>query len=179
MFITGRWDSGLIRKMFRTSHLASNVIASLLLATVASGQGVPQTLAAPKQIRDFRTVSLINANADAGVFDKLSARVQEWGRWKIVEQREKADLLLVLSEKKEVVAFWMSDPMPIFELNPYWVHWPSAMTEIDTLTLVAVDRAADRPLLAVSCARHHIPSAPKWLVYRLRKKIEKRQKLGK
>jgi len=160
--------------VFRTSHLAS-VIASVLLAVMAAAQGVSQASSAPRQVGDFQTVFLVNANADGDVFDNVRAGVQEWGRWKIVEQPEKADLLLVLSEKREIIS--MQGPMPIFESIPY-LHWETAI-EVDMLTLVAVDRASDRQLLTVSCARHHIPSAHKWLVSHLSKQIEKVEKLDK
>jgi hypothetical protein len=160
--------------VFRTSHLAS-VIASVLLAAMAAAQGVPQASSTSRQVGDFQTVFLINTNADRGVFDNVRAGVQEWGRWKIVGQPEKADLLLVLSEKREIM--WMQDPMPIFESIAYY-HWPTAI-EVDMLTLVVVDRASDRQLLTVSCTRHHFPSAHRWLVSRLRKKIEKSEKSDK
>ena len=157
-----------------TSHLAS-VIASVLLGVMAAAQGVPQASSAPRQVDDFQTVFLINANADGDVFDNVRAGVQEWGRWKIVGQPEKADLLLVLSEKRETIS--MQGPMPIFESIPYY-HWETAI-EVDMLTLVVVDRASDRQLLTVSCARHHFPSAPKWLVSHLSKNFEKFEKLDK
>lgn len=161
--------------MFRRFHLVSGVIASVLLAAMAVAQGVPQASSTSRQVGDFQTVFLINANADGGVFDNVRAGVQEWGRWKIVGQREKADLLLVLSEKREIM--WMQDPMPIFESIAYY-HWPTAI-EVDMLTLVVVDRASDRQLLTVACTRHHFPSAHRWLVSRLRKKIEKSEKSDK
>jgi hypothetical protein len=160
--------------VFRTSHLAS-VIASVLLAVMAAAQGVSQASSAPGQVGDFQTVFLINANADGDVFDNVRAGVQEWGRWKIVGQPEKADLLLVLSEKREIIS--MQGPMPLFELIPDY-HWETAI-EVDMLTLAVVDRASDRQLLTVSCARHHFPSAPKWLVSHLSKKMEKSEKSDK
>ncbi len=161
--------------MFCRFHLVSGVIASVLLAAMAAAQGVSQTSSASRQVGDFQTVFLINTNADGSVFDNVRAGVQEWGRWKIVGQPEKADLLLVLSEKREIM--WMQDPMPIFESIAYY-HWPTAI-EVDMLTLVVVDRASNRQLLTVSCTRHHFPSAHRWLVSRLRKKIEKREKSDK
>jgi hypothetical protein len=157
--------------MFR---LASILVGCLLLA-MAAAQDVPQTSSASRHLSDLRTVCLTNANADQIVFDNVKATVQQWGRWKIVGQPEKADLLLVLSEKREIM--WMQDPMPIFESIAYY-HWPTAI-EVDMLTLVVVDRASDRQLLTASCTRHHFPSAHKWLVSRLRKNIEKSEKSDK
>jgi len=157
--------------MFRRFHLVSGVIASVLLAAMAAAQVSPAT----RKVDDSQTVFLINTNAEMGVFDNVRAGVQEWGRWKIVGQPEKADLLLVLSEKREIM--WMQDPMPIFESIAYY-HWPTAI-EVDMLTLVVVDRASDRQLLTVSCTRHHFPSAHRWLVSRLRKKVEKSEKSDK
>jgi len=158
------------------SRLASWILGFLLLTTMAAAHDASQTPSLPKRTSDIRTVYLINADADMGVFDEISAEVKAWGHWKIVEQPEQADLLLILSEYKETDAL-MPHPRTIFELYaPY--HWPTA-TEIDTLTLAAVDRAADRQLLTVSCSRHRLPKAPEYLVSRLRKKIEKRERSGK
>ncbi|HKN72670.1 MAG TPA: hypothetical protein VJX30_16675 [Terriglobales bacterium] len=140
-------------------------------------QAVPKTPPVPSQIDDFQTVYITNVNADNSVFEQLSAAVKRWGRWKVVSQSEKADVLLVLSEEKETVSSTF-DPMPLFE-GVYYLRWPASTTEIDTLTLVAMDRAANRQLLTVSCARHHFPSGPRCLVSRLRRNIEKGEKSDK
>ncbi len=153
----------------------ASVLVGCLLLVMAAAQGVSQASSASRRVGDFQTVFLINTNADGGVFDNVRAGVQEWGRWKIVGQPEKADLLLVLSEKREIM--WMQDPMPIFESIAYF-HWPTVI-EVDMLTLVVVNRASDLQLLTVSCTRHHFPSAHRWLVSRLRKKIEKSEKSDK
>ena len=157
-------------------HPRSSIIAFLLLTTIAAAKDAPPAPSVPKHFRDIRTVCLINTNADLDVFDKLRGRVQEWGRWTIVEQPEQADLLLVLSQNRET-DFSATHPREIFELYAP-PRWPAA-GELDALTLAAVDRATDRRLLTVSCARHHFPPASDWLVSRLRKKIAKREKSGK
>jgi hypothetical protein len=159
------------------SHRPLNVIAVLLLATIGTAaKDASPAPSAPKHLSDIRTVCLINTNADLDVFDKLRVRLQEWGRWKIVEQPEQADLLLVLSQDREIDHL-APHPRQLFELYAP-SHWPTA-GELDTLSLVAVDRATDRQLVRVSCARHHFPPASDWLTSRLRKKIAKREKSGK
>ena len=167
------WDSHFPRKVFQMSQLRSTVIAVLLLATMVA-QDVSQTLSAPRQIGDFRTAYLINDNADPGVFDKLSTKILESGYWKIVGQSEKADLLLVLSEKQQT-AYLRFNPITVFEGDAFYYFHPPVATEIDTLTLAVVDRAANRQLLTISCARHRFPSAPVWLASRLSAKMEKKK----
>jgi len=161
------------------SRLTLVVIASLLLATVAAAQAVspapaapqtaPPTPSAPQQASDLPTVFLINRNADLGTFEHVSANVTASGRWKIVEKPEDADILLVLSEKKETTMVTFN-PNGVF-MGVYYLGWPTAI-EVDTLTLAVVKRATGRELLTVSCARHRFPSAPRWLVSRVNKKLE-------
>jgi len=153
-----------------------SIVAFLLLATMAAAEDAPPAPSGPKHFSDVRTVCLINTNADLAVFDKLRGRLQEWGRWKTVEQPEQADLLLVLSQDT-ATDFLAPHPRQLFELYAP-PNWPT-VGELDTLSLVAVDRATDRQLLRVSCARHHFPPASDWLVSRLRKKIARREKSGK
>lgn len=151
------------------------LIFSLLLSTMAA-QDAAKTIPSPRQSADFQTVCLINTDADPGVFDKVSANVEAWGRWKVVEHPKDADLLLLLSEKKQFTTA-LFNPTPVFELNAFY-QWPMAM-ELDTLTLAAVDRVANRKLVTVSCDRHHLPPASRWLVSRLRKKMENPEKWGR
>ncbi len=150
-------------------RLTSRVLVSLLLTTLATAQ-VQHAVSAPRHIGDFHTVCLVNTNADAAVFEHVRATLEEWGRWKIVQNPKEAELLLVFSEEKENAAPAFN-PMPIFELNVYYFHWPTVI-DLDTLTLVAVDRDAGRELLTFSCPRHRFPSASSWLVSRLRKSVE-------
>ena len=158
------------------SRLASILVGCLLLA-MAAAQDVPQTSAAPRHLSGLRTACLTNVNADQIVFDHVKAAVQQWGRWKIVGKPEDADVLLVLSEEIETATL-LFNPTPIFESNVYYLHWPISTIELDTFTLVAVDRATGRQLLTLRCARQHHPAPPKWLVSHLRNKIEKRERMG-
>jgi len=157
-------------------RLSTITIAFLLLAARAAATDVPPASSVPKHFSDVRTVCLVNSDADLDVFDKVRAQIEEWGHWKVVERPDQADLLLVLSQRKEP-DFLAPNPRQIFELYAP-PSWPTA-GELETLTLAAVDRTTDRQLLAVRCARHHFPPASDWLVSRLRKKVARREKLGK
>lgn len=157
------------------SRLVSAVVGSLLLAIMAGAQNVSPAPPASKQISDLRTVFLINTNADQGVFYHISATLEESGRWKIVGKREEADLLLVLSERRETTTLTFN-PNNIF-FNVYYLSWPTRI-EVDTLSLAGVDRDSGRQLFTVSCARHRFPSASKFLVSRLSKWMEKDEKPG-
>jgi len=150
------------------SRLVSVVVVPLLLATMSAAQSASPAPSPPQQIA-LPTVFLIDTNADLGVFEHISANVAASGRWRIVEKPEAADILMVLSEKREttIVTF---NPNGVF-MNVYYLGWPTAI-EVDTLTLAVVKRATGRELLTVSCARHRFPSAPRWLVSRVDKKLE-------
>ena len=155
------------------SRLTSVLLAWLLLSTMAAAQAVPPAPSGPQQVADLRKVFLINTNADQGVFDHISASVEQSGHWKIVDKREDADLLLVLSEKRETTVV-MFNPNSVF-FNVYYLSWPTTI-EVDMLTLALVERATGRQLLTLSCARHRFPSAPRWLVSHLNRKLEKTDK---
>jgi hypothetical protein len=157
------------------SRITSALIAVFLLATLAVGQKVSNPAPTAPNSSSL-TVFLVNDNVDRSVFDRVTASIESSGAWRIVNKREDADLLLILSEKVERASYAF-DPMPLFESNVYYCRWPVVM-DVDTLTLRAVKRASDRELVAVSCARHHVPSAPRWLVSRLRKKMEKLERSG-
>lgn len=158
------------------SRITSVLFAVLLLAALGVAQELPQPVSNPGTTISSLTVFLVNENVDSSVFDRVSASLEEWGVWKIVTKRGDADVLLILSEKR-VKAGYSFDPMPLFESNIYYCRWPVVM-DVDTLTLTAVKRSSDRELVSVSCARHHVPAAPKWLVSRLRKKINKLERSG-
>ena len=108
-------------------------------------------------IRDAKTVYLMNQSTDVKVFDQLRAKLKEWGRWKILDHEDDADLLLVLSRTSTYVGsmntasasgsstyasgFGMSIPL----MNEYFY-------------LIAVDRVSQHQLTSASTIRHTISS---------------------
>jgi hypothetical protein len=85
----------------------------------------------------------VNQSTDFVVFDHLSEKLKQWGRWTIVEHPEDADLLLVFS------------------------------ATYDERSLIAVDRVSQRQLIGVNCDRRMPAQTARILVNRMRKQIEK------
>ncbi|MFY9644633.1 MAG: hypothetical protein WAK29_05605 [Terriglobales bacterium] len=153
------------------------ILVDCLLVAIAAAQDVPQASSVGRHISDLHTVCLTNSNADQIVFEKLKANVRQWGRWKIVGKPEQADVLLVLSETIET-STQLFDPSPSFGSNVFYLVWPTSTIEVDTFTLVGVDRTTGRQLSTLHCERHHLPAPSQWLVSHLRKKIEERERMG-
>ncbi len=155
-------------------QLVSKLMVLVLAGSLAAAQNAPQVPSTPRRVSDFRTVSVINTNADLILADKVTAELKKWERWQVVDESANPDLLFVLSERKETAIL---DSRLMFESYTYTM-WPSFVNS-DTVTLTVVDRVADRRLLAVSCARNHFPSASRALVSRTRKKLAKLDRVGK
>ena len=77
---------------------AAAVPDNVILAMVQSTAPAAEKSSGLTDIRDAKTVYLLNRTTDLKVFDHLSERLAKWGRW-IVQRPEKADVLLVFSEK--------------------------------------------------------------------------------
>jgi len=114
----------------------------------------------------------MNQSTDVKVFDQLRAKLKEWGRWKILDHEDDADLLLVLSRTSTYVGsmntasasgsstyasgFGMSIPL----MNEYF-------------SLIAVDRVSQHQLTSASTIRHSISSqSVSALINQINKQIE-------
>jgi hypothetical protein len=53
----------------------------------------------PKEIRVAKTVFIINESAENVILDNVYDRFKKWPRWALTEERETADLLVVLSAR--------------------------------------------------------------------------------
>ncbi len=155
-------------------QLITRLMIIVLAGTLAAAQNAPQVPSTPRRVSDFRTVSVINTNANLILADKVTAELKKSDRWQVVDESANPDLLFILSERRETATV---DSRVMFESYAYTM-WPSFVNS-DTVTLTVVDRAADRRLLAVSCARNHFPSASRALVSRMRKKLAKLEKSGR
>jgi len=51
----------------------------------------------PEKIRSAKTIFLINDTGDLPVYDRFYSELKKWGRFEIVETREKADLVFLLT----------------------------------------------------------------------------------
>jgi hypothetical protein len=152
---------------------STGVPDNVILAMVES---VPPPPSGLDDIRQAKSVYLVDKGTDTGVFDHLSERLQKWGRWTIVTRPEQADLLLVFTSNQ---AYFGS--MTTASVTSSGTYASGTGTSIPLMSLprflIAIDRASGRQLMAVSCERRGSASYTSGvLVNRLRKKIEKPEK---
>jgi hypothetical protein len=153
----------------KTSGVPDNVILALVLAAtppVNKASGL-------RNIRDAKTVYLVNRTTDQKVFDQLQGKLNELGRWKIVENEDNADLLLVLSMTSAYVG-----SINTASASGTATHASGFGTSIPLINgyfyLIAVDRVSQRQLTAVSTIRHTISSqSATALMNQFKKQIEK------
>jgi len=130
----------------KTSGVPDNVILTIVQKTTSPLDKTTAPTEKPSgltNIRNAKTVYLVNQSTDFVVFDHLSEKLKQWGRWTIVEHPEDADLLLVFS------------------------------ATYDERSLIAVDRVSQRQLIGVNCDRRMPAQTARILVNRMRKQIEK------
>jgi len=129
-------------------------------------------------IRQAKSVYLVNRGTDSDVFDHLAEKLQEWGRWTIVTRPEKADLLLVFADSQIYLG-----SMNTASATSSGTYSSGVGTSVPLMSmprfLAAVDRATGRQLIAVRCERRAINGASRTaavLVSRMRKQVEKPEK---
>jgi hypothetical protein len=153
---------------------ADGIPDSVVLAMVeATKPAVPTGLT---DIRAARTAYLINQSTDNKVFNELPKRLEKWGKWKLVERPEDADILLVFSASQ--VFFGSMTTGSVYGTGTYAT---GTATSVPLMSLprylTAVDRTSNRQLLAVSCERRLGSGYTAGvLVNRMRKEIDKLDK---
>lgn len=51
----------------------------------------------PKELREAKTVYIVNQGAEDSILDHVYDRLSKWSRWSVTTEREKADVIVVLS----------------------------------------------------------------------------------
>jgi hypothetical protein len=154
---------------------SASVPENVILAMVESITPPPSGL---DDIRQAKSVYLVNKATDFDVFEHLAGKLQEWGRWTIVTRPENADLLLVFAENQIYLG-----SINTASVTSSGTHASGIGTSAPLLSaprfLVAIDRASGRQLMAVRCERREINGAGRTagvLVSRMRKHVEKPEK---
>ncbi len=74
---------------------------AIAAALVAAAAAVPllavDPAPLPKTIREAKSVFLLNQSSDMKVFDNLYDRMRKWSKWRLVEEAQSADLVLVFT----------------------------------------------------------------------------------
>jgi hypothetical protein len=97
------------------SVLFFSMLAIMLCALAYAGQAAAsagQYAPLPDKIAEAKTVFLINETGKAKFGDALYKQIKTWNRWQIGTNKEKADLILILTDKGG-----MSSLNPSFYLN--------------------------------------------------------------
>jgi hypothetical protein len=135
----------------------SGVPDNVILAMVQAPAPVANKPPGLTSIRDARTVYLVNQTTDVKVFDQLRGKLKEWGRWKIVDREDDADLLLVLS-MTSAYAGSISTASASGTATYASGYGMSVPLMYGYFYLIAVDRVSQRQLTAASTIRHTISS---------------------
>lgn len=82
----------------RTKKLLIAFLAIQAYAFAANDKYAPL----PEKVVRAKTVFLINQTGISRFGDDLYQEIRKWNRWQVVAEREKADLILVLSQRDTV-----------------------------------------------------------------------------
>ncbi len=130
-------------------------------------------------ISDAKTACLINDGTDLDLTDAVRDKLKEWGRWKLVQRPEDADLLLVLSRQDVTGAVSIGSA----SVNSYGSHASGSSVGVaapfadEKVFFSAVDRVSGQKFVTVSSYRRHLMRpASSWLVGRMKDQIERHDK---
>lgn len=151
---------------------SAGVPDSVILAMVEGSKPEPETPKGIADIRDAKTAYLVNRSNDLRVFNELPQKLAEWGRWKLVDRPEQADIVLVLADSNIPLGV-----MSTASVNSYGGHSSGTGMTIPLMSfdryLIAFDRATHRQLAAIDHQRTMTASFTAGaLVKRMRKDVE-------
>jgi hypothetical protein len=81
------------------------LMVMVLASAVCAFAGDSDLAPLPDKITDAKTVFLMNDTGKAGLGDGLYKQIKTWNRWQVVTDKEKADLVLSLTDKSGVSNF--------------------------------------------------------------------------
>lgn len=155
-------------EQLKSAGVPDNVIIAMVEASKPESE-TPKGIA---DIRDARTVYLVNRSNDLRVFNELPKKLAEWGRWKLVDRPEDADIVLVLAESNVSLGMMSSASVNSYGGNSSGTGMTIPLMSFDRF-LIAFDRATRRQLIAVDHQRTMAASYTAGaLVKRMRKEIE-------
>jgi hypothetical protein len=146
------------------------------IVTLAMVESVAPPPSGLDDIRQAKSVYLVDKGTDLNVFEHLAEKLGKWGRWTIAARPEQADVLLVFAESDTYLG-----SMSTASVSGSGTYAGGVGTSVALMSmprfLMAVDRASGRRLMAVSCERRGSASYTAGvLVNRMRKRVEKPEK---
>jgi hypothetical protein len=159
-------------QQLKAAAVPDSVVVAMIEASAA-----PSTTRPPStDIRNTKTVYLLNRSTDQTVFDHLEAKLKQWGRWTLVDRQEGADLVLVFSEKGSYLGS-VSTSSGVASGTYASGTGTSIAIVSDQRFLIAVEPQTERQLAVISCERRLGASYTAGvLINRMRKYIEKQEK---
>ncbi len=146
---------------------------NVILAVIETAGPATKKAMGLGSIRDAKTIYLVNQSTDVKVFDQLREKLKEWGRWKIVDREDDADLLLVLSLSSAYVGSVSTGTASGTATYSSGIGTSVALIN-GYFYLIAVDRVSHRQLTAASTIRHTISSqSVSGLMNQIKKQTEK------
>jgi hypothetical protein len=166
--------------MFSSSFRAARIIICLLLMFPFSLSTVAEEAKGLTDISEAKTACLVNHGTELEIVDDVREKLQQWGRWKLVQRPEDADLLLILSDRQIAAGAIGTASGSATAYGSYATGNSVAIAApliIQKVFLAAVDRQSGNVFTVVSSERHHVVrKAPAWLVGRLKDQVEKHER---
>lgn len=141
-------------------------IILLLCAMPAVGKDLKAPL--PERLFEAKTVYIDNQSQRAEILDKAYTALKEWNRYQIVEDKSKAELIVVLTVSSEIRGSYTTG-----SVNGYGqINATTNPTRVGYTTLVVLDPTNGQSLFADTRRWHPFGSATKDAVKELRKRME-------
>jgi len=105
----------------------------------------------PKEIRAARTLFIVNQGIEPGTMDVVYDEISKWSRWILIDDREKADVVVVLSAQRYVYGMYGSATST--GRTTQGIAVPIIQ---DTRYLIVVDAKSGMDLLTLACRHREI-----------------------
>ena len=105
----------------------------------------------PKEIKAAKTLFVLNQGLEPGTMDVVYNEINKWPRWTLTDEREKADLIIVLSAQSYVYGM-----AAIGSGTAYGTTTVAVPLVQDNRHLTVVEPKSGLALLTLSCRRREI-----------------------
>lgn len=168
--------------MIKTKQLVAGTLMLLALTCVSSAKKHQEVQHAPlpAKVLASKTIYIQNDSGYAGAADKAYTQLKAWGKYQIVDDKKKADLVLVLTTSTS-----QTDTKKAAQVNTYnsktgaWtygtVNTPTTET-VDSTRITVIDPATGDTMWADQMEWGRRYSATEELIKELRKRVEEQEK---
>jgi hypothetical protein len=122
----------------------------------------------PERLFQAKTVYIDNQSQHADILDKAYTALKEWNRYEIVQDRSKADLIVILTVSSEIRGSYTTGSVN----DSGQINATTSPTRVGYTTFVVLDPANGQTLFADTRRWHLFGSATKDAVRELRKRME-------